>query len=205
MIHGRACGNIISIETRKSCSKTDHNFEHNGFVMALKPAFCYSPLDSSFREISVLNIHPGSPSNEIILTFDIIRIEADSNLDFGAVSYRWGSPEGEHQILLDDQLLIVTSSQMKMIQDPYNLNRIRRVWIDAVCINQKNVAERNRQVQLLQNVFCNSQCARIWLNHQIYENNRAYQNSLHSVLDVHLNNCSKRKQPFGSQSATFLA
>jgi len=125
--------------------------------VVLRSAFCYSPINSFFGEIRVLNIHPGSPNDKIILTFDILRIENDSNLDLEAVSYKWGSPEGEHRIQLDDQLFIVTSSQMKMIQDLRDLNRIHRVWIDALCINQKNVSERNQQVQLMRKVFRNSQ------------------------------------------------
>jgi hypothetical protein len=39
----------------------------------------------------------------------------------------------------------------------------KRLWVDAVCINQKDVHERNKQVELMSCIYGQSQTTHIWL------------------------------------------
>jgi hypothetical protein len=105
--------------------------------MALVSAFEYTSINSSLKDIRVLNIYPGDQADDLTLAFDVVRILNNSELDFEAISYRWGSLDGKRPVLLNGRLFTLTSSQDQMLRNLRDVQNIRRVWIDALCINQK--------------------------------------------------------------------
>ncbi|KZL83397.1 het domain-containing protein [Colletotrichum incanum] len=65
---------------------------------------------------------------------------------YTALSYVWGSPEKPCRICLDGHdgnLFAITKSLDDALRDLRDATRVRRVWADALCIDQLNVAERN--------------------------------------------------------------
>lgn len=76
-----------------------------------------------------------------------------NNPTFSALSYVWGSAKKTKSIILDGIKHPITANAYDA------LRRIRQtfgavaVWIDAICINQSDKAERNHQVQLMQKIF----------------------------------------------------
>jgi hypothetical protein len=38
-----------------------------------------------------------------------------------------------------------------------------KYWIDALCINQSNIPERNHQVAQMGDIFGSAQCVHVWL------------------------------------------
>ena len=79
--------------------------------MASKSLFQYYPLNTELGEIRVLNIHPGDQADTLVLNFDVVQIKDDLSPGFDAISYRWGSPDGEDQAWLNNELFVITSSQ----------------------------------------------------------------------------------------------
>lgn len=146
--------------------------------MASKYQSPYCPLNTELGEIRVLNVHCGGQKDGLILDFEVIRILNNSELDFDAISYQWGSQEGEHCIQLHNKPFIITSSLNKMIRDLRHRRNISRVWIDALCINQKDIPERNQQVQLMRKIYRCARQVRIWLDLEIKETDPAYQELL---------------------------
>ena len=49
----------------------------------------------------------------------------------------------------------------------------RRLWVDAICINQGNVDERNRQVQMMAQIYNNASQVCIWLGSATKESEQA--------------------------------
>lgn len=135
--------------------------------MAGEPTPLYTPLDVSKREIRVLNLYPGEPEDDLILSFDIIQISYHSKSDFDAVSYQWGNSEGQHRINLNNKLFTLTSGQNRMIRNLRNNKNVRRLWIDALCINQNDILERNNQVQLMRLIYSTAHNVCIWLDYKI--------------------------------------
>lgn len=43
----------------------------------------------------------------------------------------------------------------------------RTLWVDAICINQQDVPERNQQVQIMGPIFKNAGCVLVWLGEAI--------------------------------------
>lgn len=76
----------------------------------------------------------------------------DAHLLYEALSYEWGDSQADECILLDGYEFAVRESLLNA------LRRLRRheeriLWIDAVCIDQSNVLERNRQVGQMGGVY----------------------------------------------------
>ncbi|GKT50828.1 heterokaryon incompatibility protein 6, OR allele [Colletotrichum spaethianum] len=75
---------------------------------------------------------------------------------YTALSYVWGSAEKLCRICLDGHngnLFAITTSLDDALRDLRDATRVRRVWADAFCIDQLNVAERNAQVSLMGRIY----------------------------------------------------
>ncbi|KPA41268.1 hypothetical protein FLAG1_05828 [Fusarium langsethiae] len=82
---------------------------------------------------------------------------------FDALSYMWGDEKAEHKITVNG----VSYSVRQNLWDA--LHYLRRhapgidYWIDAICINQKDVDERSRQVRMMHHIYFRAQTVVVWL------------------------------------------
>ncbi|KAJ8126095.1 hypothetical protein O1611_g7544 [Lasiodiplodia mahajangana] len=72
---------------------------------------------------------------------------------YTALSYVWGDPTPVDRILLGDHELGIAANLSSALRDLRDVSRPLRLWADAVCINQKNIPERSRQVALMGRIF----------------------------------------------------
>ena len=82
---------------------------------------------------------------------------------YEALSYVWGSPVKPCRIQLDDAELSVTENlhcALGRLRDRW-VERI--LWIDAICINQDDVRERNHQVSFMAQVYATASRVLVWL------------------------------------------
>ncbi|KAK0611195.1 hypothetical protein B0T14DRAFT_529931 [Immersiella caudata] len=49
---------------------------------------------------------------------------------------------------------------LRRLCDP---RKIRRLWVDAICIDQANIRERNHQVRSMAAIFCEAQRVVVYL------------------------------------------
>ncbi|KAI1335651.1 heterokaryon incompatibility protein-domain-containing protein [Xylariaceae sp. FL0016] len=86
--------------------------------------------------------------------------------DFVALSYSWGPPTPVHRITLDDCSFFVGANLFQALLHIRLHERIRegfRLWIDAICINQNDVAERSAQVGRMKDIYTAAWHVVIWL------------------------------------------
>lgn len=84
---------------------------------------------------------------------------------YEALSYRWGSALETRTIKLDQNPdFKVTASLETALQMLRSSDTGRMIWIDAICINQRDVQERNQQVQLMRSIYEKAQLVRVWLD-----------------------------------------
>jgi hypothetical protein len=82
---------------------------------------------------------------------------------YDALSYVWGSSEKPQSISIDNCDLPVTMNlyvALLRLRDPF-LKRV--IWVDAICINQKDVEERGHQVQTMTRIYALANRVIIWL------------------------------------------
>ncbi|KAH8200161.1 hypothetical protein TruAng_005673 [Truncatella angustata] len=82
---------------------------------------------------------------------------------YSALSYVWGAPDFSETILLEGKRLAITPSLATALKH-FRLPTARRLlWVDQICINQKDIFERNKQVQLMHAIFREATRVLVWL------------------------------------------
>jgi len=126
----------------------------------------YRRLAQTPLEIRLFTLHPGLPGTPIrgSLSHHVL----DDELAFDALSYKWGDPAATDTILLNDgHELPVARNLHRALDDLRDASAELVIWIDAICINQADTAERNHQVQILRSIFTKARLVHAWLDHTI--------------------------------------
>jgi hypothetical protein len=140
-------------------------------------AYCYSPF--TFRLIRVLDMHQDDVKHNGIPTLQgrLHEISLDSPKSFDALSYAWendpsplnkGKPIPNY-ILLDGKPgephkpLEISKSCYIALQNLRDHHGVRTIWVDAICINQKNDSEKNMQLPLMNEIYGKARKVYIWL------------------------------------------
>lgn len=103
------------------------------------------------------------------LHFSVITLRraAVNYYKYTAVSYTWGDGSPSEIIFLDGQPFPVRPNLWSCL---YYLGLASRhaeweyLWVDAICINQDNDAERNSQVRCMDQTYSSATCVSIWLS-----------------------------------------
>lgn len=121
----------------------------------------YTLLDEHKDEIRIIRLTPGSWDEPIICTAFCARIE--DRPAYTALSYVWGDPADTREVRLDGHSVLVTRNlfaALRRLRDP---ERVKHLWVDALCINQADDEEKSRQASLMRHIYSNSTDAVIWL------------------------------------------
>jgi hypothetical protein len=124
------------------------------------------PIHSASRSIRVLQVHaqPDNAKEDDIIRCDLSVVDLDARPHFAALSYVWGpSATGLHQLLCDGIHLTVTENCHSALWHLRNKLGGFSIWIDAVCINQENVREKEQQIPLMGEIYANAHEVYIWL------------------------------------------
>ncbi|KAI0183453.1 heterokaryon incompatibility protein-domain-containing protein [Xylaria flabelliformis] len=137
----------------------------------------YHPLIPEF--IRVFELEAGKFSDPIVGRLVPQAIDGEP---YEAVSYVWGDTRKRHDITIDGATLSITenlhgaltafrhrapsgssSSDNSGTDTGPAQRRVRRLWADAVCINQDDLAERTSQVELMACIFAGARRVLAWL------------------------------------------
>ncbi|TVY41418.1 Heterokaryon incompatibility protein 6,OR allele [Lachnellula subtilissima] len=147
--------------------------------------FVYQPLDVRAREIRVLVLQSSLKDDDPIrcelvhigLDEDITTLRARSHfrtglMNFNTLSYTWGDPNNNRAVILEGHRFPVRENLHAALRHLRNSHRSASSsnsitksywWVDAMCINQENVSERNDQVSLMTRIYKKSFGVHIWL------------------------------------------
>ncbi|KAK0252347.1 hypothetical protein B0A54_10469 [Friedmanniomyces endolithicus] len=127
------------------------------------------------NDIRLLNL-PGDWNEEICCTIFTANAH-DHPPDYEAVSYTWGDPFGPRKYIRimgssTRSGRLSTSFVMRVSGGSFDaLRRLRSprggvartLWMDAVCVNQADIAERNAQVQKMKSIFSDAQSVLVYV------------------------------------------
>jgi hypothetical protein len=133
--------------------------------------FAYPPLylrhPAAFR---LLDLHPGDKGDRIKCTLkQAIRTTNVRwrRMCYSALSYTWGDEPAEIPITVNESTFLVTPNLAAALEGLRNNAKFggksRTLWIDAICINQEDVNERNHQVAQMQEIYAGAQEVVVWL------------------------------------------
>jgi hypothetical protein len=86
--------------------------------------------------------------------------------NYEALSYVWGKQQSEPtSVTCDGKIIPVTPNCLAALTFLRLQSQSRRLWIDAVCIDQTSVDEKGHQVKLMGDVYACASQTLIWLGH----------------------------------------
>jgi hypothetical protein len=113
--------------------------------------FQHQPLDLGVKgAIRLLRILPGK--NEQQIQF-MLRQTSLTSQPYTCLSYCWGDDRPSNDILIDGKLLFVRKHLLDFLVTARKMKIKDELWIDAICIDQLNLEERNHQVQQMAQIY----------------------------------------------------
>ena len=125
--------------------------------------FTYEPLNDS--DIRLLKIQEQRTQDGLVqCTLQHFKLE--KTLKFHALSYVWGDQSKTKPITLNGKRFNVTENlHDALIQLPSIDETDSSVlwWIDATCIDQKNLAEKSKQIPKMTEIYASAEAVLAWL------------------------------------------
>lgn len=81
---------------------------------------------------------------------------------YEALSYIWGSPYKNYSIRLDKCVFHVTKNLYAALSRLRNRDFERIIWIDAICINQDDLEEREHQIRYMAKIYSMAKSVIVW-------------------------------------------
>jgi len=126
----------------------------------------YAPLDKTTAEIRLLKLLPGNSPDEALHCTLYKTSLKDIKHEYYALSYVWGDARITENIIVNGQSVAATTNLVSFLrhlavwlQD----SPIEYLWVDAVCINQADIQERNHQVTLMASIYKTASRTLSWL------------------------------------------
>lgn len=130
----------------------------------MKDTFEYEPMsDNSGHTIRLLSILPGSGDEP--LRCRLFNFSLQDKGHFEAISYAWGSLPATEKIELDGKLFHIRQNLRECLVQLRRPHMLRKVWVDAICVNQDDLEERNSQVKLMDRIFDRATTVIAWLGY----------------------------------------
>lgn len=131
--------------------------------------FSYKPLSSNFTT-RILEIQPAIDQHSPLVG-RLIDVNIDTDYDYEAVSYCWGQPLYTDILVLqvqsdgfDKQLLKPITANLRDALRRFRLSaETRRLWVDAICIDQENDAEKSLQIRAMADIYRRAIGTLVWL------------------------------------------
>ena len=130
----------------------------------------YRPI-ADLDEIRLIHLLPGSRKSSIECLIEHANLE--SKPQYEALSYMWGVPEGELPIKINNSTVRIRPNLKSALYHLRKTHRERVIWIDALCINQKDTNERNRQVNQMARIYSMASRVVLWLGESDNSSSRA--------------------------------
>jgi ankyrin repeat protein len=134
------------------------------FTRPLREPYQYQTL-SEGSKIRLMELHPGDRNDT--LSFNLQEIDLADRPLYEALSYEWGAKVGTILVKANGGRILRITPNLKAALRRLRLPKESRLlWVDAVCINQDDIAERNRQVSMMTDIYRSAQIVIFWIGEQ---------------------------------------
>ncbi|OGM45304.1 hypothetical protein ABOM_006442 [Aspergillus bombycis] len=156
--------------------------------MALPSESIYQPLDPSRSEIRLLRLHPrqtGRPDETLQLTMFTTSLHEQK---YFALSYVWGEDTPSNPVTINGQSVPVTQNLFDFLLHYRDLTEANSTWeladmffwVDAICINQGDIHEKNSQVLQMSSIYRSADEVLSWLGVEANDSNYA----IEVIIDI---------------------
>lgn len=122
----------------------------------------YKPLDLDLGRIRLLTVLPKNGSTIYMSLQDVLLHEVNGQFD--ACSYTWSEREPHRHVVVNNKKLLVRDNIWQCLKHMKRPNMLSHpLWIDCICIDQKNADEKAQQVARMSNIFLSARTVFVWL------------------------------------------
>ena len=126
----------------------------------------YCPLFSGTDTIRLLRLLPSKDENAPIrcqlFTYSLQESNKRTH-PYDALSYVWGKWDESRSIRIDEHDVLVTPNLYKALSHLRHGSIERILWVDAVCINQADIREKNEQISPIREIYGGAKEVVVWL------------------------------------------
>ena len=179
-----AYGNRKSHVQAKSQADQDRRRLVEYFQPPEKPwkYYIYNALPEKTSMIRLVELLPGGTIDQIHCRIhhvdldNLLRSPSNSSqrISYQALSYTWDSQIFYQFVWCDNRVLPITQNlydALKRIRQP---SSSAMLWVDAICINQTDIAERNHQISLMRQIFNRAGHVIAWLGEEDTDTQSAF-------------------------------
>ncbi|KAI1161055.1 heterokaryon incompatibility protein-domain-containing protein [Nemania serpens] len=130
-------------------------------ALPLQP-YQYQPLPPS-AHTRIIVLEPSlDAAAPLVCGIEELRVELDEG--FQALSYTWGEPSFTETLIVNNtSFLHITPNlrdALRRFRFPFNS---RRLWVDAICINQHDEEEKSTQIPSMDVIYRGASAVLVWL------------------------------------------
>lgn len=108
----------------------------------------------------------------------LIHVPITDSPKYNALSYVWGPQHDRKTIAINNKAFSVSVNLYDALCALFNCTEPHVVWIDAICINQKDDAEKVTQIPLMREIYSRAACVIAWVGRE-----KDYSDTLFTSMD----------------------
>ena len=95
---------------------------------------------------------------------DLLHVDLDTRPEYVALSYVWGTASDPEPFSCSRQDIIIGKNLGQALRHvrPESGNGLF-IWVDALCINQRDIEEKNAQVAMMRDIYWFAEEVKVWL------------------------------------------
>lgn len=119
--------------------------------------YTYRRLPSSTPAIRLLEVKYADGTDSTAALYSLQNFSTSEAPSYDAISYTWGPKLPVEVVCVDGKRLHVRQNCGHVLRQISYFRTSQYFWIDAICINQGDVEERNEQVAVMADIYRNAQ------------------------------------------------
>lgn len=123
-----------------------------------KPHILYTQIRIRQNQFRLINVKPAVAHEEDVIC--TLRLAAEGE-KYDALSYAWGPGDAVRAITINGMRMMIRANLDAFLRHYRHETDVKTVWIDALCINQGDIAEKNMHVPYMHLVYM--RCCRLWI------------------------------------------
>ncbi|KAH7316975.1 heterokaryon incompatibility protein-domain-containing protein [Stachybotrys elegans] len=172
-------------------------------VLSSAPLSPYKPLSQDKDSTRLVRVKAAKADDDPIIC-NLFNVEFGEKPKFHALSYMWGDGQASCDILLNGAAFGVRQNLWDALRYLRTHAADTSYWIDAICINQDDLAERNRQVRIMHHIYFRADTVVVWLGKK-YAEYEAGLPDLRKLVHCRPSNKEPKLEPSDDQSKSDLS
>ncbi|KAH5332295.1 hypothetical protein HBI23_071800 [Parastagonospora nodorum] len=136
--------------------------------------FRYEPLDFHNKTLRLLEVSSDAPGT--IIRCNVRAVHLSDKPVYAALSYTWDTSVDCDIVMCNDKPLQVRRNLSNFLHEFRTKlgNSNISLWVDAICINQADILERNHQVAQMRDIYSNAVAVISWLGQTFHDVSTAF-------------------------------